>query len=206
MYAYPSHFPEDVIEIIANNPKICKYLDIPLQHISDNVLKSMRRGVTSAKTKELIYKLKKKIPGIAIRTTFITGYPNESQNDFDELCSFVKEIEFDRFGVFTYSVEENTPAFILGDPVPEKEKERRKHILMDIQKEISLNKNSLYVGQNIRVLVDTIENEFYIGRTYRDAPEVDGEVLIPVNGNNLQTGEFYNVKIYDHTEYDLFGR
>ncbi len=205
MYAYPSHFPEDVIEVIANNSKICKYLDIPLQHISDNVLKSMRRGVTGAKTRELIHKLKEKIPGLAIRTTFITGYPNETLKDFEELCSFIKEVEFDRFGVFNYSVEENTPAYLLGDPVSAKEKERRRHILMELQKEISLNKNSSYEGQVLKVLVDSKENEFYIGRSYRDAPEVDGEVLI-ADSNDLRPGEFYNVKIYDHTEYDLFGR
>jgi ribosomal protein S12 methylthiotransferase len=205
MYAYPSHFPEDVIEVIAGNDKICKYLDIPLQHISDDVLKSMRRGVTAQRTKELITKLKMKIPGIALRTTFITGYPNESKKDFDELCSFVKDVEFDRFGVFTYSVEESTSAYILGDPVSAKEKERRRQTLMEIQKEISYKKNSSYIDENFKVLVDGIENEFYIGRTYRDAPEVDGEVLIPAEVK-LRTGQFYNVKIYDNTEYDLFGR
>jgi ribosomal protein S12 methylthiotransferase len=205
MYAYPSHFPEDVIEVIAGNDKICKYLDIPLQHISDDVLKSMRRGVTGDRTKELIKRLKLKIPGIALRTTFITGYPNETKKDFDELCSFVKDVEFDRFGVFTYSVEESTSAYILGDPVSAKEKERRRNTLMEIQKEISLKKNSSYIGENYKVLIDGKEDEFYIGRTYRDAPEVDGEVLIPAD-RDLRIGEFYNVKIYDNSEYDLFGR
>ncbi|MFA7418424.1 MAG: 30S ribosomal protein S12 methylthiotransferase RimO, partial [Melioribacteraceae bacterium] len=140
LYVYPSHVPDDLIDEIANNPKICKYIDIPLQHISDNVLKSMRRGITKRRTIELINTLKEKIPNLTLRTTFIVGYPNETEAEFQELCDFVKEVKFDRFGVFNYSIEENTPSFILGDPLSSEEKEERKAILMEIQKEISEEK------------------------------------------------------------------
>ena len=206
LYAYPSHFPDDVIETIAENPKVCKYLDMPLQHISDNVLKSMRRGITSRRTKELLYKIKERIPGITLRTTFIVGYPNETEKEFQELYDFVKEIEFDRMGVFNYSIEETTPSFILGDPFSAKEKERRKNKLMKLQQKISLKKNEQLVGKTIKVLIDDIEGEHYIGRTERDAPEVDGEVIIDPNSKYLAVGNFYNVDIYDCNEYDLFAK
>ncbi len=206
MYAYPSNFQDEVIEEIASNPKICKYIDIPLQHISDSVLKSMRRGVTSKRTKELLIKLRERIPGITIRTTFIAGYPNEKQSDFEELCEFIKQIRFDRIGVFTYSVEENTSSFILGDPIPEKEKQRRKDILMEIQKGISLDINKTFVGSKIRVLVESKEGEFYIARSYRDAPEVDGEILIPIDEREITLGKFYTVEIFDYNDYDIYGR
>jgi ribosomal protein S12 methylthiotransferase len=206
LYAYPSHFPDDVIETIADNPKVCKYLDMPLQHISDNVLKSMRRGITSRRTKELLYKIKERIPGITLRTTFIVGYPNETEKEFQELYDFVKEIEFDRMGVFNYSIEETTPSFILGDPFSAKEKERRKNKLMKLQQKISLKKNEQFVGKTIKVLIDDIEGEHYIGRTERDAPEVDGEVIVEPGGKYLTPGNFYNVDIYDCNEYDLFAK
>ncbi|MCX6149188.1 MAG: 30S ribosomal protein S12 methylthiotransferase RimO [Ignavibacteriales bacterium] len=209
LYAYPSHFPKDVINVIAENPKIIKYIDIPLQHISDEVLKSMRRGITSRRTRELLFNLKERIPGLTLRTTFIVGYPNESEKCFNELCEFVKEVEFDKLGVFTYSIEENTPSYILGDPIPEAKKEERKAILMEIQKEISLKKNKNFVGKTLRVIVDDFEGKakggFYVARSYRDAPEVDGEILIP-SIYNLEVGNFYNVAIYDFNEYDLFGK
>ena len=206
MYAYPSKFPDDLIDVIAGNPKVCKYIDIPLQHISDDVLKSMRRGVTAKRTKELINKLRERVPGIAIRTTFIVGYPNETQKDFNELCGFVEEYKFDRVGTFTFSMEENTTSFILGDPVSEKVKLERKNTLMEIQKEISLGKNNELVGKELMVMIDGIEGSFYVGRSYRDAPEVDGEVLIPLNGHGLQEGNFSLVRINDYTEYDLYGK
>lgn len=205
MYAYPSQFPDSVIEEIKNNPKICKYIDIPLQHISDSVLKSMRRGVTAKRTKDLLIKLKTEIPDITIRTTFIVGYPNETEKDFDELCEFVKDFKFDRIGTFTFSVEENTSSFILGDPVSEEEKQRRKNVLMEIQKEISLEKNESFVGKKLKVLIDTVEGDYYIGRSYRDAPEVDGEILINRKNNFLNIGEFYEIEINDFDEYDLYG-
>ncbi|MCH7770405.1 MAG: 30S ribosomal protein S12 methylthiotransferase RimO [Bacteroidetes bacterium] len=204
MYAYPSRFQTDVIEEIAFNQKICNYIDIPLQHISDNVLYSMRRGVTGAQIKILLQELKQKIPDITLRTTFIVGYPNETEKEFSELCDFIKEIQFDRIGTFTFSVEDNTASYILGDPVARDVKEERKETLMEIQKEISLEKNSLFVGKKLKVLVEDMEGDFYIGRSYRDAPEVDGEVLIPNKNGLLKIGDFYNVKVYDYNEYDLY--
>jgi ribosomal protein S12 methylthiotransferase len=204
MYAYPSQFPDELIDAIAENPKVCNYVDIPLQHISDNVLKSMRRGVTSKRTKDLLHKLKNRIPGITLRTTFITGYPNEGEKEFQELCNFIKEIEFDRIGTFTFSKEENTSSFILGDPVPEKIKLERKEILMEIQKEISSKINENFIGQKLRVLIDGQEGDYYIGRSYRDAPEVDGEILIPVSGQKITLGEFYIAEVFDFNEYDLY--
>ena len=206
MYAYPSHFPEDVIDVVAGNPKICKYIDIPLQHISDNVLKSMRRGITGKGTRNLLNKLRDKIPGITLRTTFIVGYPNEGEKEFEELCEFVKETEFDRIGTFTYSVEDNTPSFILGDQVPEKEKLRRKEILMEIQKDISFKKNKEFINTKLNVLVESVEGCFYLSRSYRDAPEVDGEVLIDRDHLDIKTGNFYIAEIYDNDEYDLYAK
>ncbi len=205
MYAYPSKFPDDLIEEIKTNPKVCNYVDIPLQHISDDVLKSMRRGVTAERTRKLLHKLRKEIPDITIRTTFIIGYPNETEKDFEELCDFIREIKFDRIGTFTFSVEENTPSFILGDPIPEEEKERRKDILMEIQKDISLKKNESFVGKKLKVLVEAVEGDFYIGRSYRDAPEVDGEILISKKNNKVKISNFYDIVINDYDEYDLFG-
>jgi len=206
MYAYPSKFPDDLIDVIANNPKVCKYIDIPLQHISDDVLRSMRRGVTAKRTKELINKLREKIPDIAIRTTFIVGYPNETEKDFGELCGFVEETKFDRVGTFTFSVEENTTSFILGNPISEDEKLERKNTLMEIQKEISLAKNKSFLGKKLDTIIDGIEGSFYVGRSYRDAPEVDGEILIPLNGFSINPGDFCKVEINDYNEYDLYGK
>ena len=205
MYAYPSHFPKEVINEIARNEKICNYIDIPLQHISDSVLKSMRRGVTSKKIKELINEFKKIIPDIVLRTTFIVGYPNETEEDFNLLCNYIKETKFDRIGVFTFSVEENTSSFILGDPIPKKVKEERKNILMEIQRKISYDNNKKLINKNLNVLLERKEGDYYIGRSYRDAPEVDGEILIPVTKNSIEFGKIYNTKIYDYNEYDLFG-
>ncbi|MFZ6032901.1 MAG: 30S ribosomal protein S12 methylthiotransferase RimO [Melioribacter sp.] len=205
MYAYPSHFPESLIETIASNPKVCKYIDIPLQHISDNVLKSMRRGITKRRTLELLNKLRESIPGLTLRTTFITGYPAETDADFEELVNFVKDFEFERFGVFTYSIEENTPSYLLGDPHSEEVKEKRKNLLMEIQRDISHRQNEKLIGKNLKVLIDAYENGVYIGRTERDAPEVDCEVFVETNGQ-LEIGNFYDAVIYDCNEYDLFAK
>ncbi len=205
LYVYPSHFPDDMIDEIANNPKVCKYIDIPLQHISDNVLKSMRRGITKRRTKELLHDLKNRIPGLTLRTTFIVGYPNETETEFQELCDFIKEIKFDRVGVFNYSIEENTPSFILGDPVTAEQKENRKAALMEIQQEISEEKNRALIGKQLKMIIDEFDGEHYIGRSERDAPEVDGEILIK-SDNKLSVGMFYNVEIIDCNEYDLFGK
>ena len=204
MYAYPSRFSTDVMEEIASNEKICNYVDIPLQHISDNVLRSMRRGVTAAQTKKLLNRLRSSIPGLTLRTTLLTGYPNETEDDFNELCDFVRETRFDRIGTFTFSVEDNTSSYILGDPVHQKIKEERRDILMEIQKDISAELNSAFIGKKLRILVEAKEGDFYIGRSYRDAPEVDSEVLIPNKNNILTPGNFYDVRVYDSNEYDLF--
>lgn len=206
LYVYPSHVPDDLIDEIANNPKICKYVDIPLQHISDNVLKSMRRGITKRRTIELLNNLKTRIPNLTLRTTFIVGYPNETENDFKELCNFIREIKFDRVGVFNYSIEENTPSYLLGDPLTSEEKEERKAILMEIQKDISEEKNKALEGTILKVIIDRTESDYLIGRTERDAPEVDGEVLIKAENETIKIGEFYNIEIYDSNEYDLFGK
>jgi len=205
LYVYPSHLPSDLISEIADNPKICNYIDIPLQHIADNVLKSMRRGITRRRTEELIYTLKEKIPDLTLRTTFIVGYPAETEKEFEELCEFVRDIKFDRFGVFNYSVEENTPSFILGDPIPDEIKEERKAVLMEIQKDISENKNRSLIGRKIKVILDHRDGDYFVARSERDAPEVDGEVLIKAADHDLTIGEFYDVEIYDCNEYDLFG-
>ena len=204
MYAYPSHFPDELISEIKSNPKICNYVDIPLQHISNDVLKSMRRGVTAERTKELLYKLREDIPDITLRTTFIVGYPNEKEKDFIELLDFVKDIKFDRVGTFTFSVEENTSSFIIGDPISKSEKEKRKNILMETQKEISFEKNYSFKGKTLQILVEGKENDYFVGRSYRDAPEVDGEVLIKTT-KILKPGNFYSVEINDCDEYDLYG-
>ena len=206
MYAYPSRFPSGLIDEIANNDKVCKYIDIPLQHISDNMLKSMRRGITSKQTRDLLNNLKSRIPGLTLRTTLIVGYPGETEKEFEELCNFVEEIRFDRIGTFTYSLEENTTAYPLADPVPEKVKKERQGILMEIQKNISSSKNKELVGKELKVLVEHQEGDYYVGRSYRDAPEVDGEVLIPLKNNRLNFGNFYNTIVYDFNEYDVFAR
>lgn len=204
MYAYPSHFPDDVIEEIADNPKIVKYVDIPLQHISDDVLRSMRRGVTSKQTYKLLEKLKKRIPDITLRTTFIVGYPNETEKDFNQLVDFIKEIQFDRIGTFTFSVEENTTSYILGDPISQREKKKRKDVLMKIQSDISYKKNQSFIDKTLKVLAESKESDYYVGRSYRDAPEVDGEVLFK-SEKKIKFGNFYEVKISDCDEYDLYG-
>lgn len=206
LYAYPSHFPEDVIDVIADNPKLCAYLDMPLQHISDNVLKSMQRGVTKRRTIELVQNLKKRIPNLTLRTTFIIGYPNETEEDFNELVEFVKEIKFDRIGVFNYSIEDDTTAFDLGDTVSDEVKEERENTLMEVQREISNKKNKSFVGKTVQVIVDRKEGDYFIARSKRDAPEVDGEVLINASENKMIAGKFYNVEIVDFNDYDLFGK
>lgn len=206
MYAYPSRFPSGLVDEIANNDKVCKYIDIPLQHISDKILKLMRRGITANQTRELLHELRNRIPGLTLRTTFIVGYPGETEKEFEELCNFVEEIRFDRIGTFTYSLEENTTAYPLADPVPEKVKKKRQGILMDIQKNISNSKNKELLGKELKILVENQEGDYYVGRSYRDAPEVDGEVLIPIKNNRLNLGNFYNTIVYDFNEYDVFAR
>lgn len=206
MYVYPSHFPEDVLDLMKSSEKICNYIDIPLQHISDDVLKSMRRGITKKRTIEVLNTIREKLPNVSIRTTFITGYPNETNEHFNELYQFIKEFKFDRVGVFPFSIEENTPSFLLGDKISEKEKRKRKDALMELQQEISLEINNTFIGKELKILIERIEGEFYIGRSYRDAPEVDGEVLIPIQNGKIIPGSFVNALVYDANEYDLFAR
>jgi len=203
MYAYPSRFPEDLISTIRDTDNICNYIDIPVQHISDNVLKSMRRGITKKALTDLLYRLKNEIPGIAVRTTLITGYPDETDEDFTELLDFVKEFKFDRLGVFTYSHEDGTYAANIPDRIPQKEKLNRQKILLDAQREISVRKNLESVGQVVKVLIDRKESDYYIGRSYKDSPEIDQEIYI--SGSELDIGEFYDVRIFDAEEFDLFG-
>jgi len=203
LYAYPSHFPDDLFDVMNNNPKICKYIDMPLQHISDNVLKSMRRGITSKRTRKLIDELRSRIPGITLRTTFIVGYPTESDRDFEELCEFVRETEFDRIGAFTYSIEENTHAYKLGDTLTHEEKEERLANLMEIQNGISFKKNKLLIGRELRVIIDRMEDGNYFARSEKDAPEVDGDIIIKHGKEKLSIGRFYNVKITAGSDYDL---
>lgn len=203
MYAYPSRFPVDLIDTIKNTENICKYLDMPVQHISDNVLKSMRRGITNKTLMGLFDKLRTEIPDLALRTTFITGYPDETEKDFQELLDFVKEFKFDRLGVFPYSHEEGTSAFDIPDRIPMKEKLLRQKLLLDVQREISLEANKNSIGKNFKVIVDREEEEYFIGRTYKDAPEIDQEVYINKD-EKIQIGSFSEVKIYDSEEFDLF--
>ena len=204
-YTYPSGFPEDVIEVIAKYDKICNYIDIPLQHISDNLLKSMKRNITGQQTKNLINKIRAKIPDSAVRTTLISGYPGETENDFEDLKEFIKEFRFERLGVFTYSHEEDTAAFELIDDVPAQTKQDRADEIMMIQQDISREINSNKIGKIFKVVIDNVEGDYYIGRTQFDSPEVDNEVLI--NFDNLhKIGEFYKVIITAAEDYDLLAK
>ncbi len=203
MYAYPSRFPQDLIDTIKNTENICKYLDMPVQHISDNVLKSMRRGTTHKTLMGLFDKLRTEISDLSLRTTFITGYPDETEKDFEELLNFVKEFKFDRLGVFPYSHEEGTTAFDIPDRIPMKEKLLRQKLLLDAQRENSLEANRNSIGKTYKVIVDREEEDYFIGRTYKDAPEIDQEVYINKD-SQIQIGNFSEVKIYDSEEFDLF--
>lgn len=204
-YAFPSGFPMDILQVMAEKKNICNYIDIPLQHASDRMLASMRRGITKEKTRELISQTRKIVPGISIRTSMITGYPGETENDFMELVDFVKEIEFDRLGVFTYSHEEKTHAFSLDDDVPQTLKQERAAMLMKVQEEISLKKNESRIGKTFKVLFDRKEGDFFIGRTEYDSPEVDNEVLVDAKNNYVRIGDFAHVKIEHAEAFDLTG-
>jgi ribosomal protein S12 methylthiotransferase len=203
-YAFPTGFPEDVLEVIANEPKVCNYIDIPLQHIADPVLKSMRRGTTKAKTDELLRKFRASVPGMAIRTTLIVGYPGETEEDFEVLKNWVKETRFERLGCFTYSHEENTHAYQLEDDVPEEIKEQRAAEIMEIQGQISWELNQRYVGGVYRCLVDRIEDGFFVARTEFDSPEVDNEVLVDAKKHYLRVGDFVDLKIVEAADFDLY--
>jgi ribosomal protein S12 methylthiotransferase len=205
MYAYPAKFPLDVLQVIAQHPKICKYIDLPIQHAADEVLRSMRRGISHRALKELLFTIRERVPGVALRTTLIVGYPTETVEAFDTLTRFVEDVQFDRLGVFTYSQEDGTHAYPFGDPVRPREKERRRDLVMELQKEISTQKNENLVGTRQRVIVDGAEGNKYVGRTERDAPEIDNEVFIE-SQRDLPIGSFCEVDIVDAYEYDVVGR
>lgn len=205
-YAFPSGFPMEVLDVMKDRANVCNYLDMPLQHISDNMLKSMRRGITKQKTIDVVNEIRDKVPGIAIRTTLIAGYPGETQKDHEEMLQWVEETKFDRLGIFTYSHEENTHAFTLKDSVSEKLKRQRADAVMQVQQEISYNLNQTKIGKTFKVLFDRKENDFFVGRTEFDSPDVDNEVLVKANKETyVRIGDFANVKINDASDFDLYG-
>lgn len=204
-YAFPSGFPEDVLDVMRTEPKICKYIDIPLQHISDNMLKSMKRGTTEAKTYELVNRFREKVPGIALRTTLIAGYPGETEADHEAMLRFVEKARFDRLGIFTYSHEENTSAYALNDDVPEDVKQQRAEAVMALQQEVSEDINSRKVGNTYKVLFDRKEGDYFVGRTEFDSPEVDNEVLVSAKDTYIRIGDFAPVKITSTAAFDLYG-
>jgi ribosomal protein S12 methylthiotransferase len=207
MYTYPSHFPEDVLHLMASEPKLCSYIDMPIQHIDDAVLRSMRRGISSTQTRKLIEKIRRIVPGVALRSTIIAGYPGETDKAFERLMQFVEETGFERLGVFSYSTEDGTAAEPLGDPVPASVKEERRAALMELQQDISYANNAKRVGSVMNVLFDEVEGDFLIGRTEYDAPEIDNSVLVSAKGNvaDRLIGNFFQVRIEEAMEFDLRG-
>ena len=204
-YAYPSQFPVELLQVMRNNPKVCKYLDIPFQHVSDHVLSDMRRNVSGQQTRELINLIRTEVPGIALRTTLLVGFPGETEDDFHQLIEFVKEMKFDRLGVFPYSHEDDTyAAKKYSDDIPQEIKQARADKLMAVQQTISEEIAASKVGRTLKVLIDRKEGEYYVGRTEFDSPEVDGEVLISTS-KRLKKGTFYNVRITSSDMFDLFG-
>lgn len=203
-YAFPNGFPLDVLDTIKKEPKICNYIDIPLQHISDKILKSMKRGSSMEKINNLLSNFRKIVPGITIRTTLIVGYPGETKEDFEILKQWVKDTKFDRLGCFTYSHEENTGAYELEDNIPQKTKNERLNEIMEIQSQISWQLNQTKIGKNFKVLIDRKRGEYYVGRTQFDSPDVDNEVLINAKSNFLRVGEYVNAKIIEASDFDLY--
>ncbi|MBQ3771049.1 MAG: MiaB/RimO family radical SAM methylthiotransferase, partial [Bacteroidaceae bacterium] len=205
-YAYPAHFPEDLFRVMREKDNVCKYMDIALQHISDNMLTRMKRNVTKQQTYDLITKFREQVPGLTLRTTLMVGFPGETEEDFEELKEFVRWARFDRMGAFAYSAEEGTfSGENYEDDVPEDVKQRRLDELMAIQQEISAELNEKKVGNTYKVIIDRLEGDYYIGRTQYDSPDVDTEVLIKSEGNELETGKFYNVHITSADDFDLYG-
>ncbi len=204
-YAFPSQFPVDALEVMAQRENICNYIDIPLQHATDNMLKIMRRGITRKRTEEVIDTIRQKVPNIGIRTTMLVGHPGETESEYNQLVDFIKQMKFDRLGVFTYSHEENTHAHTLADDIPEEEKEERAENLMEVQQEISLEINKQKIGNTYKVLFDRVEGGYFVGRTEYDSPEVDNEVLVNAEKNYARLGDFAKVKITDAAEFDLYG-
>ncbi|MEY3412083.1 MAG: ribosomal protein methylthiotransferase RimO, partial [Bacteroidota bacterium] len=204
-YLYPAGFPMDILKVIAERPNICKYLDMPLQHASTNMLKSMRRGITREKTEELIHSIRDLVPSIAIRTTLITGHPGETAKDHAEMLDFVDKMRFDRLGVFTYSHEDNTHSYSMKDNVPTKTKSKRQSEIMELQEQISFDLNQEKIDKTFKVLFDRKEGGYFVGRTEFDSPEVDNEVLVDASKHFVRMGDFANIKITDATEFDLYG-
>ena len=204
-YAYPAQFPMEIIDAIAENEKVCNYLDMPLQHAADNILTAMRRNITNAETRDLIRKIRERVPSIAIRTTMLVGFPNETEEDFEGLKTFIEEMRFDRLGVFTYSHEEDTRAHGLEDNIPQEVKEQRAAELMGVQEGISFELNQQKVGKTFKVLFDRKEGGYFVGRTEYDSPEVDNEVLVDAKTSYVRVGDFANVKITSAEEFDLYG-
>ncbi len=204
-YAFPTGFPEDILDVMASKPNICNYLDIPLQHASSNMLKLMRRGTTREKTEALLDTIRTKVPDIAIRTTLIAGHPQETEEDFQEMLDFVEKSRFERLGIFTYSHEENTHSYSFKDDVPEEIKQERANAVMELQEEISMEINEKKIGKNFRVLIDRMESGNFIGRTEYDSPEVDNEVIVSAGENYLRIGDFSTIKINEATAFDLYG-
>ncbi|HET8808659.1 MAG TPA: 30S ribosomal protein S12 methylthiotransferase RimO [Flavobacteriaceae bacterium] len=204
-YAFPTGFPMDVLEVMKTEPKVCNYLDIPLQHISDSVLKSMRRGTTHEKTTKLLEEFRKTVPNMTIRTTLIVGYPGETEENFQELKTWVKDMRFERLGCFTYSHEENTHAYQLEDDVSEEIKQARANEIMEIQSQISWELNQEKIGKTFRCAIDRKEGNYFVGRTEFDSPDVDNEVLVDASQHYLKTGDFATIKITEASDFDLYG-
>jgi len=204
-YAFPTGFPQDVLDVIRDNDKVCNYIDIPLQHINDEILKSMKRGTSHQKTNDLLKAFRKKVPNMAIRTSLIVGYPGETEERFQELKQWVQDTKFDRLGVFTYSHEENTSAYVLEDDVPDEVKKARQEEIMDLQTHISWGLNQKKIGKTFKVLFDRKEGDYFIGRTEFDSPDVDNEVLVKANDTYIRLGDFANIKIEKTDHFDLYG-
>lgn len=204
-YGYPQGFPDELLDLMHDEPRICHYIDLPLQHISTPILKRMRRGVDREQTMGFVNNVRARVPDIAFRTTFIVGFPGETKEQFDELCDFVREMRFERVGVFAYSAEEGTPAYDFGDDIPEEVKQARVDEIMSIQQDISLDINVKHIGDIEKVLIDRIEGDYYVGRSQYDSPEVDDEILVSAKDNDLKIGEFVNVKITQADYFDCYG-
>ena len=205
-YAYPAHFPYDLLRVMRERENVCNYLDIALQHVSDNMLKKMRRNITKDQTSELINRIREEVPGIHLRTTLLLGHPGETETDVEELKEFIQKVRFERLGAFAFSNEESTFAYkTYKDDIPEEIKHQRVDEIMLIQQGISAEINQAKIGKTLKVIIDRVEDEYFVGRTEFDSPEVDQEVLIPISSKGVEKGQFYNAKIVDATDFDLYG-
>jgi ribosomal protein S12 methylthiotransferase len=206
-YAYPTNFPFDVLKIMRERENVCNYLDIALQHISDNMLKKMRRGISKAQTYELLERIREEVPGIHLRTTMMLGHAGETEQDVEEMKEFIRKIRFERLGAFAFSNEEGTFSYNnYEDNIPQEVKDQRVAEIMEIQQEISFDLNQQKIGKDFKVIIDRLDGDYYIGRTEFDSPEVDSEVLIPASTKNIKIGEFYQTTITDATDFDLYGK